>query len=171
MNHPLSINTIETKIYLIRKHRVMLDRDLAGLYGVTTKALNQAVQRNISRFPKEFMFQLNTKERDEVVTNCDHLMSIKFSRFLPFAFTEHGVLMLANVLRSTKAAEMSIRIVQIFVRMREMLLTHQELSAKLSSLESKVGKHDEDIQGIIGAIQQLLIQEEKPKRRMGFHPD
>jgi len=168
MSNKFSVNTIASKIHLIRNHKVILDRDLAILYGVSTKALNQAVRRNKTRFPGEFMIQLTASERDEVVTNCDHLQNLKFSRFLPFAFTEHGVLMLANVLHSAKACEMSVRIIQVFVHMREMLMTHREMGIKLKELEQKVGKHDGDIQSIIAAIQQLLIHEEKPKRKIGF---
>lgn len=171
MSKEIIIQTIEPKIHLLRGHKIIIDRDMATLYGVTTKALNQAVQRNKARFPSEFMFQLTQDERDKVVTNCDHLRSLKFSRFLPFAFTEHGVLMLANVLRSTRACEMSVKIIQVFVRMRNMLMAHQDLAIKLKALEQRVGEHDDEIQGIIRALQQLLIQEEKPKRRMGFHPD
>ncbi|HRK61232.1 MAG TPA: ORF6N domain-containing protein [Candidatus Omnitrophota bacterium] len=163
-------NPIEPKIHLIRGQRVMLDHDLAELYGVETKVLKQTIKRNRERFPSDFMLELTPQElqilRSQIVTS-----SWGGHRYLPFAFTEQGVSMLSSVLKSKRAIQVNIEIMRTFVRIRQIALTHQELSAKLSALESKVGKHDEDIQGIIRAIQRLLIQEEKPKRRMGFHPD
>ncbi len=166
-----SLVELERKILLIRHKRVMIDRDLAVLYGISTKRLNEQVKRNKARFPESFMFQLTENEKNEVVANCDHLIALNYSSFLPYVFTEHGVLMLANVLSSTKAIEMSVKIVEVFIRMRQMLSANSELSNRLKQLEDRVGKHDEDIQSIIAAIQQLIIQEEKPKRRMGFHHD
>ena len=106
-----------SKILLIRNQKVMIDRDLAELYGVTTKRLNEQVKRNANRFPENFMFQLTEIEKEQVVANCDHLKSLKFSSFLPYVFTEHGTMMLANVINSEKAVEVSIRIIEIFVRM------------------------------------------------------
>jgi len=171
-NTPLqTITSIEKKILFIRGKRVMIDHDLALLYGVTTKRLNEQVKRNLERFPENFMFQLNTIEKNEVVAKCDHLARLRFSAYLPRVFTEHGILMLANVLSSTHAIHMSVQIIEVFIRMREMLMTHRELGTKLKELEQKVGKHDEDIQSIITAIQRLIAVENKPKRRMGFHAD
>ncbi len=167
----IAIHSVEKRILCIRDKRVMIDHDLAMLYGASTKRLNEQVKRNLERFPENFMFQLTQSEKDEVVAKCDHLVDLKFSSYLPRVFTEHGILMLANVLSSPRAIEMSIKIIEVFVRIREMMLAHRELGAKLKELEQKVGKHDEDIQSIIVAIQQLLAQEEKPKRRMGFHAD
>ncbi|NLT49565.1 MAG: ORF6N domain-containing protein [Ignavibacteria bacterium] len=143
---------IESKILLLRGQKVMIDRDLALLYGVTTKALNQAVKRNNERFPTDFMFRLNEKEKTEVVTKCDHLASLKFSASLPYVFTEHGALMLASVLNSPKAVEASIYVVRAFVRLREILLTHKELAQKLKELELKTETHDEQIMAIFEAI-------------------
>ena len=114
-------DSIARNILLIRGHKVMLDSDLAKLYGVETKVLNQATKRNRERFPSDFMFQLTSEEKKEVVTNCDHLAKLKFSSTLPYAFTEHGALMLGNVLRSDQAIEVSLLIVRTFVQLREML--------------------------------------------------
>ncbi len=149
----------------------MLDADLATLFGVQTKALNQAVKRNRERFPHDFMFHLTEKEKEEVVTNCDHLYRLKFSPVLPYAFTEYGALMLANVLNSPKAIQASIYIVRVFVKFREMISIHKTLAQKLDELERKIEKHDDEIQNILEAIRQLMVPPEKPRRRIGFHTD
>ena len=163
--------SIETKILVIRGQKVMLDVDLAELYGVETKALNQAVKRNLERFPEDFMFRLTAAEKAEVVTNCDHLTKLKFSPVLPHAFTEHGALMLGNVLKSARAVEVSLMVVRAFVHMRELLSGHKELAQKLAQLERKVGAHDKAIAEIINAIRQLMAPEEpKKKRPIGFAP-
>jgi hypothetical protein len=149
----------------------MLDADLAELYGVTTKVLNQAVKRNIGRFPSDFMFQLTADEKREVVTNCDHLPRLKFSPGLPYAFTEHGALMLGNVLKSSRAVEVSLIVVRAFVQVREMLSTHKELAAKLEELERKVSSHDQAIVGLIDAIRQLMRGPADSSRPIGFTAD
>ena len=113
------MESIERSIFFIRGQKVMLDADLAKLYGVPTKVLNQAVKRNIERFPLDFMFQLTKDEKDEVVTNCDHLKKLKFSPNLPYAFTEHGAIMLATILNSPVAVQASIQIVRAFIRLRQ----------------------------------------------------
>ena len=119
---------VMNKIIIIRAQKIMIDRDLAELYGVSTKQLNQQVKRNARRFPEDFMFQLTEEEKEEVVTNCDHLKKkLKFSPVLPFAFTEHGAVMLASVLNSERAIEMNIQIVRVFTRMREMIMTHKDI--------------------------------------------
>jgi hypothetical protein len=156
------------RILLIRGEKVMLDADLAELYGVPTKALNQAVKRNIERFPGDFMFQLSKSEKDGVVTTCDHLANLKFSRTLPFAFTEHGALMLGNVLKSDRAIEASLLVVRTFVQLRQMLSTHKELAIKLEALERKIGSHDQAIAGLIDAIRQLMTPSASSKRQIGF---
>jgi len=160
---------ITGKILFIRQTRVMLDQDLARLYGVSTKALNQAVKRNSDRFPSDFMFRLNKAEKDEVVTNCDHLQNLKFSPQLPYAFTDLGVAMLSSVLNSEKAIQMNIEIMRTFVKIRRFLSAHGELADKLRELEIKTGKHDKEIQAIFEAIRKLMIAPEKPKRQIGFH--
>ena len=158
---------IEQKILLLRDQRVLLDADLAKLYGVTTKQLNQQVKRNLARFPADFMFRLNKKEKKEVVTNCDHLRQLKFSPVLPFAFSEHGALMLASVLNSPRAIQTSIEIVRAFVRMRRILATHADLLAKLRTLEEKF---DAQFRIVFKTIRQLLEPPVKPKEPIGFRP-
>ena len=166
-----SVKQIESRIFIIRGQKVMLDADLAELYGVETKVLNQAVKRNAERFPEDFMLQLTTTEKAEVVTNCDHLAKLKYSPSLPYAFTEHGALMLGNVLKSARAAEVSLMVVRAFVRLRELVSTHKELSGKLNLLERKVGAHDRAIAELINAIRQLMSPAEaKKKRPIGFAP-
>jgi ORF6N domain len=160
---------IERLILLIRHQRMMLDADLAVLYGVTTKALNQAVKRNKKRFPEDFMFRLSKKEKVEVVTNCDHLARLKFSPVLPHAFTEHGAIMLANVLNSDRAVEASVFVVRAFVHLREMLASNRELTEKLAELERHIVSHDKQIQAIFEAIRQLLTPPKTPRRQIGFH--
>jgi len=160
--------SVANRILLIRGAKVMLDADLAELYGVPTKALNQAVKRNAERFPADFMFQLSGKEKEEVVTNCDHLARLKFSRTLPYAFTEHGAPMLGNVLKSDRAIEVSLMVVRTFVQLREMLSSHKELASKLEALERKLGSHDQAIAGLIDAIRQLMAPPAQSKRPIGF---
>ena len=160
--------SVANRILLIRGAKVMLDADLAELYGVPTKALNQAVKRNAERFPADFMFQLSSAEKEEVVTNCDHLARLKFSRTLPYAFTEHGALMLGNVLKSDRAIEVSLMVVRTFVQLREMLSSHKELASKLEALERKIGSHDQAIAGLIDAIRQLMAPPAQSKRPIGF---
>ena len=147
----------------------MLDSDLASLYCVTTKQLNQQVKRNLKRFPADFMFRLSPKEK-EVVTNCDHLKGLKFSPHLPYAFTEHGAIMLASILNSEAAVDASVQVVRAFIRLRQILSSNKGLALKLQELESKVGKLDDEIKIIFDAIRQLMTPPEKPARRIGFHP-
>ena len=139
------------------------------LYGVPTKALNQAVKRNQARFPADFMFQLSPAEKTEVVTNCDHLAKLKFAKTLPYAFTEHGAIQAANVLNAPRAAEMGVYVVRAFVRLREMLAGSKELAAKLNELEHKVDSHDQAIAGVINAMRELMRPPEPQKKRpIGF---
>ncbi|GHU33983.1 hypothetical protein AGMMS50256_26990 [Betaproteobacteria bacterium] len=133
----ISVSRIEPRILVIRGQKVMIDADLAELYGVPTKALNQAVKRNSERFPSDFMFQLTIEEKLEVVTNCDHLVKLKFSKSLPFAFTEHGAIQASNVLASAQAVEMGVYVVRAFVRLREVLASNRELALRLDDLEEK----------------------------------
>lgn len=163
--------TIAERILLIRGITVMLDADLAELYGVPTKVLNQAVRRNIERFPADFMFQLSKNEKQEVVTNCDHLAKLKYSPVSPYAFTEHGALMLGNVLRTGRAIEVSLHGVRVFVQLRGMLTTHKELAARLDALERKAGSHDPAIAGLIDAIRQLTQEPARSSRPIGFTAD
>jgi hypothetical protein len=164
--------TVVRRILLIRAQRVMLDADLADLYGVPTKRLNEQVKRNNERFPDDFMFQLLPEEKAEVVANCDHLAKLKYSSALPYAFTEHGALMLGNVLKSSRAIEVSLLVVRTFVKLRELLATHKELAVKLDQLERKVIGHDQALAGLIDAIRGLMITPEPGKKRsIGFIVD
>ncbi|MGA1823412.1 MAG: ORF6N domain-containing protein [bacterium] len=128
---------IENKILILRSKKIMLDRDLATLYGVETKRINEQVKRNIKRFPDHFMFQLTKEEKDELVANCDRFKILKHSTSLPYAFTEHGVAMLSSVLNSERAIQVSIQIINVFIKMREMLLNYQELKQKIEDMEKK----------------------------------
>jgi hypothetical protein len=162
------VQRIEEMIFLIRGLRVMLDSDLAKIYGVTTKQLNQQFKRNRGRFPEDFAFVLTNKEvvrmRSQNVTS-----SRRNFRRAPIAFTEHGALMLGNILNSKTAVEASIRVVRAFVWMREQLAANKELAQKLNELENRVGEHDGAIANLFEAIRQLLDPKEKPRREIGFH--
>jgi hypothetical protein len=162
----VEVHRIERSILWIRAQRVMLDADLAFLYGVPTKVLNQAVRRNRERFPKDFMFRLTRREKAKVVTDCDHLARMKFSATLPHAFTEHGAIMLASVLNSPKAIEVSLQVVRTFVRLREVLASHAELSRRLDEMEKR---HDRRFTQVFAALRELL---ETPapgeRKRIGF---
>lgn len=164
----LPMEVVEEKIFLIRGHRVMLDRDLAGLYGVETKVLNQAVKRNMKRFPKDFMFQLTPSEKSELVTNCDRFKTLKHSTSTPFAFTGQGVAMLSSILNSDRAIEVNIAIMRVFVKLREMIATNKDLAHKLDQHERKIERHDEEIRLIFDAIRQLMTPPEPKRKRIGF---
>ena len=158
--------TIEQKIYLIHGQKVMLDSDLARLYGVETKALNQAVKRNAKRFPGEFMF---THTRKEILRMSQILTSLKYSKNIN-AFTEQGVAMLSSVLRSDRAILVNIAIMRTFVKLRKDLNTNMGLAEKIKELEHKVQTHDKDIILIFHAINKLMAPApEEPKRKIGFH--
>ena len=159
---------VMSKILHIRGKKVMIDRDLAELYGVSTKRLNEQIKRNIKRFPEDFMFRLTEEEKDEVVAFCDHLQALKYSSQLPYVFTEYGAVMLASVLNSDRAIEVNIQIVRIFTKMREMLMTNQEILLKLEQLERKVDGHDEDIRVIFTYLKKLLDPIREPRPRIGF---
>jgi len=160
---------ISSRIMVIRGERILLDADLAALYGVETKRLNEQVRRNKERFPTDFMFQLNLEEKTEVVANCDHLSRIKFSSTLPYAFTEHGAIMAASVLNTPRAVETSVYVVRAFVKLRELLATNKGLAVKLAELERKLEGHDTSIRQLVGAIRGLMQPPEpKKKRPIGF---
>lgn len=166
------IRKIEQSILLIRKEKVIIDADLARFYGVPTKALNQAVKRNPDRFPPDFMFQLTPEEKSQVVTICDHLVNLKYSRHLPYAFTEHGAIMAASILNSPRAVEVSVFIVRAFIKLRQTLAEHKELSHKIKMLEIIVANHDLKILALVNAIKTLSSPKPIPsKRRIGFLPD
>jgi phage regulator Rha-like protein len=168
MKEIMPVERIEQRIFLIRGQKVMLDRDLAELYGVKTKVLNQAIKRNMRRFPSDFLFQLTEQEKHELVTNCDHLKELKHSYQLPYAFTEQGVAMLSSVLKSERAIEVNILIIRAFVRLRELLSTHKELISKFKELEQRVDKHDSRIIDIFDAIRKMVEPDVKPTKKIGF---
>lgn len=160
---------IDRSILLIRGEKVLLDADLATLYGVTTKRLNEQVRRNRERFPADFMFRLSPKEKAEVVANCDHLQKLKFSPALPQAFTEHGAVMLASVLNSPVAVAASIQVVRAFVRLRYMLASNADLARKLAALERK---YDSQFKVVFDAIRELMEPPEPgSKKPIGFHTE
>lgn len=156
---------IAHKILWIRGKKVMLDKDLAQLYGVETKVLNQAVRRNSERFPLDFMYQL-TQEEVSVLRSQFVTSSYGGRRYLPYAFTEQGVAMLSSVLKSKRAIEVNIQIMRTFTKLREMMLSQKDLQEKITAMEQK---YDEHFQVVFHAIKQLLQEPEKPKRRIGFH--
>jgi hypothetical protein len=175
--HALALQ-VERRIYLIRREKVMLDYDLAELYGVPTRILNQAVKRNRDRFPKDFMFQLSKAEATALRSQIVILDAPngpaqpvtgqrgKHSKYLPYAFTEQGVAMLSSVLRSKRAVKVNIAIMRTFVRLREMLLSNAELRRKLEALERK---YDAQFKVVFDAIRELMTPPEPPKRQIGFH--
>ena len=166
----IRIGKIEQRILLIRGEKVIMDADLAEFYGVPTKRLNEQVKRNKNRFPEDFMFQLDVEEKSEVVAKCDHLSKLKFSKSLPYAFTEHGALMAASVLNTKQAVEVSVFIVRAFVKLRQTIAAHKELARKLSQIERRLSTHDSQIMALVQAIRQLTSQETVPeRRRIGFH--
>jgi len=156
---------VERVILTIRGQRVLLDADLAALYGVSTRVLNQAVKRNQDRFPEDFMFRLTEAEKAEVITVCDHLRPLRFSPSLPHAFTEHGAIMLASVLSTPIAVQTSVHVVRAFVRLREVLATHKDLARKLEELEQK---YDAQFKVVFDAIRQLMVPPAKAPRSIGF---
>jgi len=173
--------SIESVIHSVRGEKVILDVDLARIYGVSTKRLNEQVKRNTRRFPTDFSFRLSKVEMEQLIGqlgtseqsgNRSQIATgpqkHRDPRFLPYAFTEHGALMAANVLNSTQAVKMSVLVVRAFVRMRHMLAAHKELTGKLSELERKIGTHDEQIQVIFDAIRELMAPPTPKRRKIGF---
>jgi phage regulator Rha-like protein len=161
---------IASKILLIRDQKVMVDSDIAELYGVTTKRLNEQVKRNITRFPSNFMFELNKEEKEQVVANCDHLEKLKFSPVLPKVFTEHGIMMVANVLTSERAIKVSIQIIEVFIKMRKVLQNNSELLLRMEKLERSLGKHDMQIAQVFQLIRQT-VREDTPRKQRGYKSD
>jgi len=172
MSNIIPVEVITEKIFEIRGQKVMIDADLARLYGVLTKRLNEAVKRNAKRFPEDLMFQLSAHERDELVANCDRFTNMKHSSALPYAFTEAGVAMLSSVLNSETAIQINLQIVRAFIRLRRMLIDHDALRLAIEGLERRVGKNERDIQIAIKAIQSILIPLDPPKHKIkiGFTP-
>lgn len=168
----IPVEIIEKRIYLIRGIKVMLDSDLAELYQVETRVLNQAVKRNLERFPNDFMFQLNQKETDTVLRSRSQFVTLKRGqniKYLPYAFTEQGVAMLSAVLKSKRAVQMSIMIVRAFIKLREMLATHKNLIHEFEKIKRTQKEHEQHIINILNVISQLLNPpSEPPKEPIGF---
>jgi hypothetical protein len=167
MKEIIPVVAVTGKIHCIREHKVILDRDLAELYGVETGQFKRAVRRNIDRFPPDFMFQLTQEEHENL--RC-HFGTSSWggTRYAPMAFTEQGVAMLSSVLNSKRAIQVNIAIMRAFVKMREILSTNRKLSKKLIELENRLSEHDDNFQIVFEAINQLLAEDEKPKRKIGF---
>ncbi len=175
-NNLIPKKVIENKILVIRNQKVMIDAELSNLYNVTTKRLNEQVKRNLNRFPTHFMFELSQEEKDKVVAKCDHLNKLKFSPYLPKVFTEHGVLMLANVLKSEQAINVSIKIIEVFVKLRETILTHKGILLKLNEIESQTKTHNDQILLLFEYIKQFEeIKQQKleqsSRNKIGYKKD
>jgi len=164
----IPVESIVSKIVFLRDEKVLLDRDLAGLYGVETKVLKQAVRRNIKRFPDDFMFELTKEEKQSLRSQNVTLKRGQHSKYLPFAFTEQGVAMLSSVLNSDRAIDVNIAIMRAFVQLRRLMASHDELANKLAELERHLKGHDDQIQAIFEAIQQLMAPPETKKKKIGF---
>ena len=165
------IRLVEPQILIVRGQRVILDPDLAALYGVTVKRLNEQVKRNAARFPEDFMFRLTQEEADFLRSQFATSRSHGGRRHLPFAFTEHGAIMAASVLNSRKAVQMSLFVVRAFVRLREMIATNRILATKMTELESKLDTHDATIRQLVQEINRLMRPARRRHRQMGFLPE
>lgn len=159
---------VEQVILWIRGQRVIVDADLARLYGVSTRHLNQAVRRNSERFPDSFAFRMSLQEKKQVVTDCDHLRKIKYSNTLPTAFTEYGALMAASVLNSPEAVRVSIAVVEGFIRMRRLAAEHGDLTRRIDDLERK---YDGQFKAVFDALRALIHPPDPPRKRIGFHAE
>jgi hypothetical protein len=166
---PVRFAAIEPRIHFIRQTRVMLDADLAQLYGVATKNLNKAVERNHERFPADFMFQLSPREFADLRFQFGTSSLHGGRRYPPYAFTQEGIAMLSSVLRSPRAAAVNVEIMRAFVRMRGMLLSVDQLSRKVEALERKALAHDSDLAAVFKALKQLMAPPASPRREIGFH--
>jgi hypothetical protein len=165
----ISDTFINSKIYIIRNQKVMLDYDLAELYDVETKRLKEAVRRNFTRFPEDFMFELTKDEFDSLRTQIASSKKGRGgARYEPMAFTEQGVTMLSCILNSERAIDVNIRIIRVFTKMREMLLSQKEILLKIDQIERKITGHDEDIQVIFQYLKQLLNPPDEPRKQIGF---
>ena len=173
VTHLVPIGQVERLIHLARGEKVLLDADLARLYGVETRALNQAVRRNLSRFPADFMFQLTPEEAGSLLRSRSQLVTLKKRgkniKYLPYAFTEQGVAMLSSVLRSERAVQVNVAIMRAFVGLRRLLATNEVLARKLVELERRLEGHDQAIKSLFDAIRELMAPPVKPKREIGFH--
>lgn len=176
---PANSTDIGRRILIVRGRKVLIDADIAALYAVTTKRLNEQIRRNKHRFPRDFVFQLTNAERKEVVANCDHLVRLRFSPNLPYAFTEHGAIMAASVLNTPRAVDVSVFVVRAFVRLRDAITTNKDLARKLNELENKTEKlassHDafavatrNQFRQVIDTLRQLMAPQAPQRRPIGF---
>ncbi len=164
-----TVRRVDSRILCLRRQKVILDSDLAELYGVTSKRLNEQVKRNASRFPSDFLFQLRAAERDLLRSQfATSRKSHGGRRYLPYAFTEHGAIMAATVLNSERAVEMSIFVVRAFVRMRQALMANQQIAAKLGELEARLEGHDADIKDVMETLGELMAPPPRNPRKIGF---
>lgn len=161
---------IMSKILLIRNQKVMIDSDLAGLYGVSTKRLNEQVKRNIKRFPENFMFQLTKNEKEQLISTFEHLDKLKFSSTLPYVFTEHGTMMMGNVLNSDRAIEFSIKIVETFIKMRELLTDNLGFKLEIEEIKKKLSNQNKNIELVFTYLDELMEKQENPieRTKIGF---
>jgi hypothetical protein len=166
-----NMERVESVILVLRGRKVIIDADLARLYGVPTKVLNQAVARNFERFPSDFLFRLTQEEKNELVTGCDRFRNLKHSTSLPNAFTEFGAIMAANVLNSEPAVRASVFVVRAFLRMRETLIAGAEIGLKLSEIERRLDGHDDALREVISTIRELKLAKPRPTRTIGFKVD
>lgn len=168
----ISDDIVVNKIYEIRNQKVMLDSDLAELYGVETGRLNEQVKRNINRFPEDFMFQLCAEEYDSLISQIAISKTGRGGRRkLPFVFTEHGVLMLSSVLNSPQAVQVNIQIVRIFTRLRNLLSEHTELKLEIADIKKHLQNHDKNIELVFSYLDKLIDKQNEPRKRIGFKPD
>lgn len=171
--NPTKTQTIQdevlmSKIYVIREQKVMIDKDLAELYGVKAIRLREQVKRNKTRFPANFMFQLSEEEVKDMVSQNAIPSKQSLGGTLPYAFTEHGILMLSNVLKNERAIQMSIRIIEIFVHLREMLNLYKDVAILIEQIENKLGKQDQKIELLFSYLNQFIQKEESPRVPIGF---
>ena len=171
-NEVIRVGIIEQRILFIRGEKVIIDSDLEELYGVPTKRLNEQVKRNKERFPHDFMFQLTPEEKELLVASCGHLEGLKYSKSLPYVFTEHGSIMAASVLNSARAVEVSVFIVRAFVKLRRVIAEHKELSSRIYKMEKRLADHDDQILSMVNLMKQLMKPgHARKKPRIGFIPE
>ncbi|HYG50269.1 MAG TPA: ORF6N domain-containing protein [Flavobacteriales bacterium] len=172
INTPITLvpdHIILNKIIVLRDKKVMIDKDLAELYGTTTKRLNEQVKRNLKRFPPDFMFEITKEEKSLIISQFEHLKDLKFSPTLPFVFTEHGAVMLASVLNSDKAIEVNIQIVRVFTQIRQALFDNTELRLEVEKIKKKVDNHGKNIELVFHYLDELIEKRNaEPRRKVGF---
>jgi hypothetical protein len=159
---------IANKIIALRDKKVMIDSDLATLYGVTTKRLNEQVKRNSKRFPEDFMFRITKEEKEQIISSFNHLNNLKHSSILPNVFTEHGAVMLASVLNSERAIEINIQIIRVFTNIRTLLSDNAELRFEIEKIKKKVDNHSKNIELVFQYLDELLEKKSKPRKQIGF---